>query len=434
MIWFDNTSVKSESVVDVDIDYKPEMIDLNNQSNHIDKTTRCSSMVQRGKYLLTCEPQIKTLLDCVYRGYKISKDNDCLGLISPYTQAYEWSTYSQLMIAEYACYHYSMAVVALFDTSESNRWTYIFQQIEPKCVIVDSNERAKQVMTSVRYNSKVESLILTSDHLYPDTKLLAEKKVISYTSGTTGNPKGALLTHGNLVSAVSALLLHLDSHFDLREETMIAYLSSAQLRERILKACMFYSGGRIGIYSGDFKDLSRELPILMPTIMYCVPRILNRLYNRVISKVRGNWVRSRMLDIALKSKQPEILKAVNQTTSIWDKVVFNTVKQTLGGNLKLLISGSSQISSTVLNFVRNSFGCRFFAIKQTLGGNLKLLISGSSQISSTVLNFVRNSFGCRVLECYGLTECSAFVTLTHCADQSYGKTFTPIGLYITPNN
>ncbi|CAG2119804.1 unnamed protein product, partial [Medioppia subpectinata] len=84
------TSVKSESVVDVDVDYKPEMIDLNNQSNHIDKTTRCSSMVQRGKYLLTCEPQIKTLLDCVYRGYKISKDNDCLGLISPYTQAYEW--------------------------------------------------------------------------------------------------------------------------------------------------------------------------------------------------------------------------------------------------------------------------------------------------------------------------------------------------------
>ncbi|CAG2161526.1 unnamed protein product [Oppiella nova] len=352
-------SVKSsETVVDVDVNQTPVMIDLNNQSRVISKSTRCSAMVERDKYLLTCEPQIKTLLDCVYRGYKISRDNHCLGLISPYTSAYEWSTYSlvsigcepnnktiiaffsrnnfKLMIAEYACYHYSMAVVPIFDTTESNTWKYIFQQIEPKCVIVDSNERAKQVMnfTAVRY--KVESLILTSDHLYPETKLLAEKK--------------ALLTHGNLVAAVSGLLLHL--------------------------ACMFYSGGRIGIYSGDFKDLSRDLP--------------------VISKVRGNWVRSRVLDIALKSKQPDFLKAVGSSnSSIWDKVVFKTVKQTLGGNLKLLISGSSQISSTVLNFIRNSFGCR-------------------------------------VLECYGLTECSAFVTLTHCADQSSGKTWHTIPLLPIP--
>jgi long-subunit acyl-CoA synthetase (AMP-forming) len=44
---------------------------------------------------------------------------------------------------------------------------------------------------------------------------------------------------------------------------------------------MFYSGGRVGIYNGDFKDLSRDLPILQPTIMICVPRILNRIYNRV---------------------------------------------------------------------------------------------------------------------------------------------------------
>lgn len=44
---------------------------------------------------------------------------------------------------------------------------------------------------------------------------------------------------------------------------------------------MFYCGGRVGIYFGDFKDLSRDLPILEPTIMVCVPRILNRIYHRV---------------------------------------------------------------------------------------------------------------------------------------------------------
>lgn len=87
---------------------------------------------------------------------------------------------------------------------------------------------------------------------------------------------------------------------DLKYETMVSYSSIAHTRERIIKVilyhnfiislinfqftfklCMFYSGGRVGIYFGDFKDLSRDLPILQPTIMVCVPRILNRIYHRV---------------------------------------------------------------------------------------------------------------------------------------------------------
>lgn len=90
---------------------------------------------------------------------------------------------------------------------------------------------------------------------------------------------------------------------DLKYETMVSYSSIAHTRERIIKVevnifiliesfhllftfqlCMFYSGGRVGIYFGDFKDLSRDLPVLQPTIMVCVPRILNRIYHRV-SKV-----------------------------------------------------------------------------------------------------------------------------------------------------
>lgn len=97
---------------------------------------------------------------------------------------------------------------------------------------------------------------------------------------------------------------------------------------------MFYSGGRVGIYFGDFKDLSRDLPVLQPTILVCVPRILNRIYHRVsrwidfnerfhcnqnftlfpfyncaqvISKVKGNWIKSRVLDVALKSKNPDMV-------------------------------------------------------------------------------------------------------------------------------
>lgn len=82
---------------------------------------------------------------------------------------------------------------------------------------------------------------------------------------------------------------------------MVSYSSIAHSRERIIKVgqliwsmvidslvqlCMFYSGGRVGIYFGDFKDLSRDLPILQPTIMVCVPRILNRIYHRVMIVIK----------------------------------------------------------------------------------------------------------------------------------------------------
>lgn len=182
---------------------------------------------------------------------------------------------------------------------------------------------------------------------------------------------------------------------------------------------MFYCGGRVGIYFGNFKDLSRDLPVLQPTVMICVPRMLNRIYHRVrgeqfnlysltlsplkvITKVKGNWVKSRVLNVALKSKQPEnMFKKWVQTgtgqsdffclhfsetikNSIWDKLVFKTVKQSLGGNLKLLLSGSNQISNVVLNFMRNSLGCT-------------------------------------VNQAYEMTECSSYITMTMYNDQNQGN-------------
>jgi long-subunit acyl-CoA synthetase (AMP-forming) len=177
--------------------------------------------------------------------------------------------------------------------------------------------------------------------------------------------------------------------------------------------------------------------------------------------VRGNWVRSRVLDIALKSKHTDAEKyfinlflnilieslskvwngstfyrAFNPRDSFWDRVVFNTVKQSLGGNLKLLISGASQISPTVLNFMRSSFGCLVsnsfctFTITKTFH---YLFISSVLCILFCIVpysvfysQFCYQILYClneKVIEGYGLTESSSFVTLTHCGDQSTGTSF-----------
>lgn len=68
----------------------------------------------------------------------------------------------------------------------------------------------------------------------------------------------------------------------------------------------------------------------------------------------------------------------------------------------------------------------FKTVKQSLGGNLKLLISGSNLISHTVLNFMRNSLGCAVLQSYDITECSSYVTMTMCTDPMPNHLGTPL--------
>ena len=59
--------------------------------------------------------------------------------------------------------------------------------------------------------------------------------VVSYTGGTTGQPKGCLLTHANMVAIASAMLLHIGNHIDLKLETLVSYSSIAHPRERIMK-------------------------------------------------------------------------------------------------------------------------------------------------------------------------------------------------------
>ncbi|KAH9528423.1 hypothetical protein DERF_002372 [Dermatophagoides farinae] len=410
---------------------------------------------QTEQYLLTINPEVKTCLDCIYHGFEIAKEQDCIGRKSGYSSDYEWFSYNQTifkmhsfgsglvhiggepnnhtmivlygrnnfksLIAEFGCYHYSMVPVPIYDSFKGSIVLEILNQIEPGVIVTDSNERAKKLIRICR--SFLHTIIITSENIHPETLTYGKKMniklypfteierlgslhpspvnvckihgfiheliMVSYTSGATGQPKGVLLTHGNLVANCSAILYQINGNIDLKFETMVSYSSIAHLRERIIKLCMFYSGGRVGIYFGDFKDLSRDLPILEPTIMVCVPRILNRIYHRVIGKLKGNWMKSRVLNVALKTKNSDTIFNDNIKNSIWDKLVFKTVQQMLGGNLKLLISGSNQISDMVLNFMRNSLRCT-------------------------------------VLQSYEITECSSFVTLTKYNDQSQRHLGNPI--------
>jgi long-chain acyl-CoA synthetase len=103
--------------------------------------------------------------------------------------------------------------------------------------------------------------------------------MLSYTSGTTGDPKGVMLTHKMMMNAVGASLI---SNPIYKGEAYISYLPLAHSYEQYIFAAGAATGGRIGFYSGDvLKLVSIDIPALKPEIFPSVPRIYNRIYGKI---------------------------------------------------------------------------------------------------------------------------------------------------------
>ena len=100
-----------------------------------------------------------------------------------------------------------------------------------------------------------------------------------YTSGTTGDPKAAKLSHRNFLTAATGVKM---SALNMSEnDTLISYLPLAHSFEQILFSLSLITGARIGYFSGDVLKLTEDCQVLRPTIFPSVPRIYNRIYDKI---------------------------------------------------------------------------------------------------------------------------------------------------------
>lgn len=84
---------------------------------------------------------------------------------------------------------------------------------------------------------------------------------VCYTSGTTGNPKGVMLTHANLVAGVCSVILQLGDHKPRVGDIMISFLPLAHMLERCCENGVYYTGGAVGFYSGNIKELTNDIKV-----------------------------------------------------------------------------------------------------------------------------------------------------------------------------
>lgn len=176
---------------------------------------------------------------------------------------------------------------------------------------------------------------------------------ICYTSGTTGLPKGAILLHRSMAASAVANL-H-GNAFVGTDEMYLSYLPLSHIFERFLQSTCFAIGQPIAFACGDNLRLLEDIKLAKPTRFVSVPRVLNRIYQAVNAQLNQPGFKGYLARQALSTKIDRLRSTGAIRHSLWDRIVFNKVKDALGGRVKLIASGSAPIAPEVLEFLKVAF-------------------------------------------------------------------------------
>lgn len=185
---------------------------------------------------------------------------------------------------------------------------------------------------------------------------------INYTSGTTGNPKGVVLTHKNAVAAASSNMMRVDYK---PGDVVLSYLPLAHIYERVVEQGVLFAGGGIGYFHGNILELVDDLKLLRPSAFISVPRLFTRFGSAVRSNtVEAPGVRGALSRHIMKTKLANLHQAdpskATEKHALYDRIWSKKVARALGlDRTRLMLSGSAPLDPTLQDFLRCALGTTF---------------------------------------------------------------------------
>lgn len=169
---------------------------------------------------------------------------------------------------------------------------------------------------------------------------------IIYTSGTTGKPKGVMLSHKNIVSNVLDCTSRIP--FEKGKSRAMSFLPICHIFERMIVYLYQYYG--VAVYFGEsIEKISDNIKEVKPTVMSCVPRLIEKVYDKIYSKgLELTGIKRKLffwaIDLGLKYEpygRNGLFYEIQ--LKIARKLIFSKWKEALGGNLDLMVSGSAAL-------------------------------------------------------------------------------------------
>jgi long-chain acyl-CoA synthetase len=246
----------------------------------------------------------------------------------------------------------------------------IIEEINPKLVFFSDGDTENKLLEISEAINKVDYLIsyenINNDnfsklkyfkHLVDSTKLLEadraelvktalkirpdELATIIYTSGTSGHLKGVMLSHKNFVQNLIGILGNIWAY---PEDRFYSVLPLSHVFERTAGYYVpIYCGSSIG-YSIDLANISKEIQERKPTIVIAVPRLFEKIYEKVLENVKASPAKKAIFDIAFK------LKKENKLYPLFDMLVFKKIRQNFGGEIRFFVSGGAGLPAKLGRF------------------------------------------------------------------------------------
>ncbi|HWM73733.1 MAG TPA: AMP-dependent synthetase/ligase [Nocardioides sp.] len=319
---------------------------------------------------------------------------------------YEWTLF------DYAIWFAGAVSVPVYETSSADQIEWILRDSAARAVVAEGPDHLAR-LTEVRAGlDELNHVWTISDNAVDVLTSLGEDisdeelekrrttatpldlATLVYTSGTTGRPKGCMLTHGNFMFELGVAVEELDELFELDDAATLLFLPLAHVFARIIQVGCVKSRARLG-HSSDIKNLVADLQEFQPTFVLAVPRVFEKVFNTASQRATADG-RGKIFDRAAeaaigyskgldKGKPTFVVRAQH---AVFDRLVYGKLRDALGGQCTFAISGGAPLGERLGHFYRG--------------------------------------IGLTVLEGYGLTETTGAVTVNLPGTHKVGTVGRPI--------